>query len=88
MRGNHTGHGRTTVTIEQDDWGFSEFNRETANVEKFLRENDVGNTSVPHRQNRALLFDSGLFHQSEPFRFKQGESRAELPRKKGAMEDH
>ncbi|CAM9277975.1 unnamed protein product [Hapterophycus canaliculatus] len=56
-----------------DDWQFEEFNRDSTRIGDFLRENDhVGNTSVPNRQNRALLFDSMLFHQSDPFRFKKG----------------
>ncbi|CAN0462998.1 unnamed protein product [Ascophyllum nodosum] len=56
-----------------DEWSFSNFNRDPVSVEEFLRKNDVGNTSVPQRQNRALLFDSMLFHQGDPFRFKKGE---------------
>ena len=54
------------------DWSFQEFNRDPISVMDFLEENDAGNTSTPHRQNRALLFDSMLFHQSDPFRFKKG----------------
>ncbi|CAM9268601.1 unnamed protein product [Ectocarpus fasciculatus] len=55
-----------------DDWGFQEFNQEPEAIQAFLEANDAGNTSVPYRQNRALMFDSMLFHQSDPFRFKKG----------------
>ncbi|CAM9479741.1 unnamed protein product [Ectocarpus sp. 13 AM-2016] len=54
------------------DWGFQEFNQEPDAIQAFLDANDAGNTSVPYRQNRALMFDSMLFHQSDPFRFKKG----------------
>ncbi|CAM9453584.1 unnamed protein product [Ectocarpus sp. 12 AP-2014] len=54
------------------DWGFQEFNQEPDAIQAFLEANDAGNTSVPYRQNRALMFDSMLFHQSDPFRFKKG----------------
>ena len=63
-----------------DEWSFSNFNRDPVSVEEFLRKNDVGNTSVPQRQNRALLFDSMLFHQGDPFRFKKGERVLERER--------
>ena len=59
--------------VRSDNWSFQDFNENPDNVQRFLEENDAGNTSVPHRQNRALLFDSALFHQSDPFRFKKGE---------------
>ncbi|CAN0131920.1 unnamed protein product [Scytosiphon promiscuus] len=55
-----------------DEWGFEKFNKDEISTHRFLRENGAGNTSIPHRQNRALLFDSMLFHQSDPFRFKEG----------------
>ena len=60
-------------TFSPDEWNYSRFNADPIAIEDFLRENShVGNTSVPNRQNRALLFDSMLFHQSDPFRFKKG----------------
>lgn len=61
------------------DWAFLQFNRDPSGIEEFLQENHhAGSTSVPVRQNRALLFDSMLFHQSDPFRFKEGTERATL----------
>ena len=60
-------------THPPDEWAYSEFNADPTGIADFLRENShVGNTSVPNRQNRALLSDSMLFHQSDPFRFKKG----------------
>lgn len=61
------------ATLASADWRFAEFNTDVSRARDFLREHeDAGNTSVPNRQNRALLFDSMLFHQSDPFRFKRG----------------
>lgn len=56
-----------------DDWNFYDFNQDPQAADIFLQGFDAGNTSVAHKQNRALLFDSMLFHQSDPFRFKKGE---------------
>lgn len=61
-----------------DGWDHEQFNRDSSGIAAFLGENHhVGSTSVPHRQNRALLFDSMLFHQSDPFRFKKGKERGQ-----------
>ncbi|CAM9145497.1 unnamed protein product, partial [Pylaiella littoralis] len=55
------------------EWSFEDFNADPSGIEDFLEQNKhAGFTSVPNRQNRALLFDSMLFHQSDPFRFKKG----------------
>lgn len=55
-----------------DHWEFREFNRNASAAEELIRESQAGNTSVEHCQNRALMFNSMLFHQSDPFRFKKG----------------
>jgi hypothetical protein len=55
-------------------WSFAEYNRyETPDkIEQFLRESKAKAVTVPHRQNRAVIFDSDLFHATMPFRFKPG----------------
>ncbi|CAN0122374.1 unnamed protein product, partial [Hapterophycus canaliculatus] len=54
------------------DWGFEQCNWDNRDTQDFRRDSDAGSTSIPHRQNRALLSDSMLFHRSDPFRFKNG----------------
>lgn len=56
-----------------DDWDFAEYNTNTERVtEELLRPTNFDNVTVPHRQNRAVLFDSALFHHTDKFNFKEG----------------
>jgi hypothetical protein len=41
-------------------------------VDELLRPTNFANVTVPHRQNRAVLFDSALFHHTDVFKFKKG----------------
>mmetsp|Transcript_2765 Transcript_2765/g.5011 ORF Transcript_2765/g.5011 Transcript_2765/m.5011 type:complete len:258 (+) Transcript_2765:161-934(+) len=55
------------------DWDFESYNTNTDFVvEELLRPNDFANVTVRHRPNRAVIFDSALFHQTDKYRFKQG----------------
>ena len=55
------------------DWDFKEYNTNTERVmEELLKPTNFANVTVPHRQNRAVLFDSALFHHSDEFKFKKG----------------
>lgn len=56
-----------------DDMDFSQYNTDTAFVEEhLLKPTNFANVTVPYRQNRAVLFDSALFHHTDKFRFKEG----------------
>ncbi|MEQ9330005.1 tetratricopeptide repeat protein [Thalassobaculum sp.] len=55
------------------EWDFRTYNTTSAEfIYDYLgdRRNDV--IRVPHRANRALLFDSRLFHETDVFRFRPG----------------
>jgi hypothetical protein len=55
------------------DWDFKRFNTDTEEVhELLLKPTGYANVTVPHRQNRAVLFDSALFHHTDKFSFKKG----------------
>ncbi len=58
------------------EWGFDEFNTSTADgqarIEGFLRSAGAQALRVPYRQNRAVLFNSDLFHRTDTIRFKEG----------------
>eukprot|EP00980_Cylindrotheca_fusiformis_P003573 scaffold792_cov84-Cylindrotheca_fusiformis.AAC.13 len=55
------------------DWDFQRFNTDTKEVhELLLKPTGYANVTVPHRQNRAVLFDSALFHHTDKFTFKTG----------------
>lgn len=55
------------------DWDFNAFNTDTEKVhELLLKPTGYANVTVPYRQNRAVLFDSALFHNTDTFSFKKG----------------
>lgn len=55
------------------DWDFRRFNTDTDEVhELLLKPTGYANVTVPHKQNRAILFDSALFHHTDKFSFKPG----------------
>ena len=54
------------------DWGFRRFNADPDAVRRFLEDAGSEAVRVPHRSNRALLFDSDLFHETDTFRFAPG----------------
>lgn len=54
------------------DWNFKEYNS-SANepkVRDFLRSSGARAIAVPYRRNRAIVFNSDLFHESDVIRFK------------------
>jgi len=54
-------------------WGFSEFNANWEFVEEnLLQPTGFANVTVPYRQNRAVLFDSFLFHKTDQYKFRKG----------------
>lgn len=55
------------------DWKFEEYNTDTDFVrEQLLKPTNYANVTIPHRQNRAVIFDSALFHQTDVYKFRKG----------------
>ena len=54
------------------DWDFGDYNGSTDRIFAFLKEHNAGNKTVPYRCNRAVLFNSSLFHRTSDIRFKEG----------------
>lgn len=55
------------------DWSFEEYNTDTDFVRRRLLEpTGYANVTVPYRTNRAVIFDSALFHQTDSFKFRRG----------------
>lgn len=54
------------------EWNFKAYNSSAhePKVREFLRESGAKAVTVPYRQNRALIFNSDLFHESDTMRFK------------------
>ena len=55
------------------DWTFEKYNNvETAEIRKFLSESGAKSVTIPYRANRAVIFDSDLFHETDRIAFKDG----------------
>ena len=54
------------------DWSFDEYNNQDSMIRKFLDQNGAKSVTIPHRANRAAIFDSDLFHETDRISFKEG----------------
>ena len=54
------------------DWGFAQYNGAGQSVRDFLAQSNAQSVTVPHRANRAVVFDSDLFHETDKIAFKDG----------------
>jgi tetratricopeptide (TPR) repeat protein len=51
------------------DWTFEQYNIDSALIYNFLEQHRAKCVTVPHRCNRAVLFNSALFHETDTIRF-------------------
>jgi tetratricopeptide (TPR) repeat protein len=54
------------------DWDFAKYNADESAAYEFLAEQGAQTITVPHRANRAVIFDSNLFHKTDKIRFAPG----------------
>jgi tetratricopeptide (TPR) repeat protein len=54
------------------DWDAEVYNRDEGRIRAFLKDAGATAVTVPYRANRAVIFDSDLFHETDSFRFKEG----------------
>jgi tetratricopeptide (TPR) repeat protein len=54
------------------DWDFTKFNTDTGAIRAFLAGAGAKSITVPYRANRAVIFDSDLFHETDTIRFQDG----------------
>jgi tetratricopeptide (TPR) repeat protein len=54
------------------DWDFARYNTDEAAIRAFLAEKGAKPVVVPHRANRAVIFDSDLFHETDKIVFREG----------------
>lgn len=54
------------------EWSFDDMNMDQGRISRFLAESPAEPVVVPYRQNRAVIFNSDLFHATAPLRFKPG----------------
>jgi hypothetical protein len=61
------------TTKPPPDWDFLQYNTDTAKVVKeILEPTGFANVTIPYRENRAVIFDSALFHHTDEFHFREG----------------
>lgn len=53
-------------------WDFAKFNADPAAAYDFLEKSGARAITVPHRANRAVIFDSNLFHRTDTIAFAPG----------------
>ncbi|MFO1249506.1 MAG: tetratricopeptide repeat protein [Alphaproteobacteria bacterium] len=54
------------------EWDFAKFNADERAAHAFLEEQDAKTVTVPYRANRAVIFDSNLFHKTDRITFAEG----------------
>ncbi len=54
-----------------DDWDFVEYNNDKNKhkIDRFLKDSGAQPITIPHRQNRAVIFNSNLFHETDTIEF-------------------
>jgi len=54
------------------EWDFAKFNADEGAAYAFLKQNGAKPVTVPYRTNRAVIFDSNLFHRTDEISFAEG----------------
>jgi Flp pilus assembly protein TadD len=54
------------------DWDFARYNAAEEDIASFLARENAKPVTIPYRANRAVIFDSDLFHETDIIRFKPG----------------
>ncbi|HEX4270298.1 MAG TPA: hypothetical protein VHZ32_02890, partial [Rhizomicrobium sp.] len=54
------------------EWNFAKFNADENAAHDFLAKSGAQTVTVPYRANRAVIFDSNLFHKTDEIRFAEG----------------
>ena len=57
-------------TPAPDNWTFKNYNESGNKIYEFLKENNANCTNVPYKFNRAVLFNSAYFHETDEIDFK------------------
>jgi len=54
------------------DWNFNTYNTNENKIREELKKSKGNTKIVPHKQNRAVVFNSNLFHETDIYEFKEG----------------
>jgi len=53
-------------------WKFHDYNRDSELIYEFLTQKKSSSVTIPYKGNRAVLFNSALFHETDVIKFKEG----------------
>ena len=53
-----------------DNWTFSDYNNNSEKIYKFLKDESANCINIPYKFNRAVLFNSSYFHETDEIDFK------------------
>jgi tetratricopeptide (TPR) repeat protein len=56
-------------TAAPKDWSFQSYNGDEGQIRRFLSETGAKSIRVPYRENRCVIFNSTLFHETDRFEF-------------------
>jgi hypothetical protein len=54
------------------EWDFDKYNRRSDVIQEFLESRKASAINIPYRANRAIIFNSDLFHETAPMEFRPG----------------
>ena len=54
------------------EWGFNRYNKNEQKIREEILKSNQRKTIVPHNENRAVIFNSNLFHETDNIKFKAG----------------
>ena len=69
----NSGNGGLVVWDKEapNHWDFAEYNNDKNRykIQEFLEQSEAKPITIPHRQNRAVIFNSNLFHETDVIDF-------------------
>ncbi len=54
------------------DWDFNTFNTDQKKIQEELKKSKGNTKIIPYNENRAVIFNSNLFHETDNYEFKEG----------------
>ena len=54
------------------EWDFNTYNNNEQKIREEILKSEQKKTTVPHNENRAVIFNSNLFHETDNIEFKEG----------------
>ena len=54
------------------DWDFKTYNKDEEKIREELKKSKGNTTVIPYNENRAVVFNSNLFHETDSYEFKDG----------------